>query len=132
MGANLTPARGTLVATMLETSLVGHGGTFAISLAENADPSWIDDELRARAPELLAGCKGVGPQSRLLLSLHHVQAATCRMACTWLMLRNAHDHAQLLTMIAREIVYLARDLERPPESALPPIEIDARSVQAAF
>lgn len=112
MGANLTPARGILVATLLETSLVGHGGTFAISLAENADPSWIDGELRARAPELLAGCKGVGPQTRLLLSLHHVQASTCRMACTWLMLRNAHDHDQLLAVIARELVYLAQDLDR--------------------
>ena len=130
MSANLPPARGTLVATLLETSLVGHGGTFAISLPENADPSWIDDELRHRVGELLAGCKGVGPQSRLLLSLHRVQAATCRMACTWLMLRNAHDHDQLLAVIARELVYIARDLDRPAESSQPPIEVDTRSVQA--
>lgn len=130
MGANLTPARGTLVATLLETSLVGHGGTFAISLPENADPSWIDAELRTRAPELLAGCKGVGPQSRLLLLLHHVQAATCRMACTWLIIRNAHDHDQLLGVIARELVYIARDLDRPASGGHPPVEVDARSVQA--
>lgn len=115
MGANLTPARGVLVATLLETSMSGHGGTVAISLADNADPSWIDGELRARASELLAGCKGVGPQTRLLLSLHHVQAATCRMACTWLMLRNEHDHDQLLSLIARELVYVARDLDRPAD-----------------
>ena len=113
MRANLTPARGALVATLLETSLVGHGGTFAISLAENTDPSWIDGELRARATELLAGSQGAGPQSRLLLSLHHVQAATCRMVCTWLLLRDAHDRGQLSTMIARELVYLACDLKRP-------------------
>jgi len=116
MGPNLTPARGTLVATLLQTSLVGHGGTFALSLAENADPSWIDGELRARAPELLAGCNGVGPQTRLLLSLHQVQAATCRMASVWLLLRNAHDRDQLQAMVARELVYLARDLDRPAEA----------------
>lgn len=127
MRANPAPARGALIATLLETSLVGHGGTFAISLAENADPSWIDGELRARAPELLAGCQGVGPQSRLLLSLHHVRAATCRMACTWLLLRNAHDHDQLAAMIARELVYLACDLERPADA---PANYAGTNVQA--
>lgn len=131
MRSNLAPARGVLIATLLETSLVGHGGTFAISVTENADPSWIDGELRARAPELLAGCKGVGPQSRLLLSLHNVQAATCRMACTWLMMRSAHDHAQLLAVVAREIIYLARDLDRPGVDEQPPVEVDARRLQVA-
>lgn len=104
---------GTIIATMLDTSLIGHGGTFALQVPDGADTSWIADQLRARSEELLGDCPGVGPQTRLLLSLHHVRFAICRFATVWLMLRNRHERAELLALVSREIAYLVRDLDRP-------------------
>lgn len=104
---------GKIIATMLDTSLVGHGGTFALYVPDGAEPEWIAEQLQARSVELLGDCPGVGPQTRLLLSLHRVTFATCRLATVWLMLRNRHERAELLALVSREIAYLVRDLDRP-------------------
>ena len=124
---------GTIIATMLDTSLIGHGGTFALHLPDGAEYLWIADQLQSRSAELLGDCPGVGPQTRLLLSLHRVTFATCRVATFWLMLRNRHDRAELLALIRREIVYLARDLDRPqPIGADPGVDqVAGRHIQAA-
>ena len=102
-----------IVANLIEASCAG-GGTFALSVPIGADADWIDDQLRRRVGELLWS-DGLGPHSTVVLSLSELQGCDCNLAYNSILFVRRMKRGELIRMLAREVVVLARELRRPVE-----------------